>query len=102
MAVDQLKDFLENGNIQNSVNFPEVHLPRTTEKRITISNKNIQAMIGKITTEIGNLDLNIADMTNVSRGDIAYNIIDIENEVDEESLKKLRKIEDVISVRLLN
>ena len=102
MAVDQLKDFLENGNIQNSVNFPQVYLPRTTEKRITISNKNIPAMIGKIATEIGNLDLNIADMTNVSRGDIAYNIIDIENEVDEESLKKLRKIEDVISVRLLN
>ena len=102
MAVDQLKDFLENGNIQNSVNFPQVYLPRTTEKRITISNKNIPAMIGKIATEIGNLDLNIADMTNVSRGNIAYNIIDIENEVDEESLKKLRKIEDVISVRLLN
>ena len=102
MAVDQLKDFLVNGNIKNSVNFPNVSLPRSTEKRITITNKNVPAMIGKIATKIGNLGLNIADMSNVSREDIAYNIIDIENQIDEKSLNKLREIEDVINVRLLN
>ena len=102
MAVDQLKDFLVNGNIKNSVNFPNVSLPRSTEKRITITNKNVPAMIGKIATKIGNLGLNIADMSNVSRGDIAYNIIDIEDQIDEKSLNKLREIEDVINVRLLN
>ena len=102
MAVDQLKDFLVNGNIKNSVNFPNVSLPRSTEKRITITNKNVPAMIGKIATKIGNLGLNIADMSNVSRGDIAYNIIDIEDQIDEKSLNKLREIEDIINVRLLN
>ena len=102
MAVDQLKDFLVNGNIKNSVNFPNVSLPRSTEKRITITNKNVPAMIGKIATKIGNIGLNIADMSNVSRGEIAYNIIDIEDQIDEKSLNKLREIEDVINVRLLN
>ena len=101
MAVNQMVDFLENGNIKNSVNFPNVQLNRTTPSRITITNKNVPAMIGQIATSLGELDLNIAEMTNVSRGDIAYNIIDIENTVQEEAINTLSSIENIINVRLL-
>ncbi len=102
MAVNQIKEFLQTGNIKNSVNFPDVHLMRTTEYRISITNRNVPAMIGQITTALGELNLNIAEMTNVSKGEIAYNLIDIENRVDEESLNSLRKIENVINVRLIS
>ena len=101
MAVNQVVDFLETGNIRNSVNFPNVQLKRTTQFRISIINKNVPAMIGQIATALGELNLNIAEMTNVSRGDIAYNLIDIENEVNEESISKLKEIENVINVRLI-
>ena len=102
MAVNQIKEFLQTGNIKNSVNFPDVHLMRTTQYRISITNRNVPAMIGQITTALGGLNLNIAEMTNVSKGEIAYNLIDIENRVDEESLNSLRKIENVINVRLIS
>ena len=102
MAVNQMKEFLQTGNIKNSVNFPDVHLMRTTDYRISITNRNVPAMIGQITTALGELNLNIAEMTNVSKGEIAYNLIDIENRVDEESLNSLRKIENVINVRLIS
>ena len=101
MAVEQITDFLQTGNINNSVNFPNVNLPRSTKYRIAITNKNVPAMIGQIATSLGELGLNIADMTNVSRGDVAYNLIDIENEVKEEALTKLSLIENVINVRLI-
>ena len=101
MAVNQMVDFLENGNIKNSVNFPNVQLNRTTPSRITITNKNVPAMIGKIATSLGKLGLNIAEMTNVSRGDIAYNIIDIENTVQEGAINTLSSIENIVNVRLL-
>tara|TARA_B110000014_G_scaffold261110_1_gene252196 strand:- start:2551 stop:3738 length:1188 start_codon:yes stop_codon:yes gene_type:complete len=101
MAVSQLIDFLETGNIQNSVNFPNVQLARSTMNRIAVTNKNVPAMIGQIATSIGELDLNIADMTNVSRGNIAYNLIDIENEVNEEAIVELMKIKNILNVRLI-
>ena len=101
MAVNQLVDFLETGNIKNSVNFPDVQLPRSTVNRIAVTNKNVPAMIGQIATTLGELGLNIAEMTNVSRGNVAYNLIDIENEVDANSIAKLNEIEDVIDVRLI-
>ena len=101
MAVNQIKEFLQTGNIKNSVNFPDVHLMRTTDYRISITNKNVPAMIGQITTALGDLDLNIAEMTNVSKGEIAYNLIDVENPVDEISISSLREIENVINVRLI-
>ena len=102
MAVNQITDFLETGNIRNSVNFPNVHLKRTTEHRISIINKNVPAMIGQIATALGELDLNIAEMTNVSKGEIAYNLIDIENSVSENSIATLTEIENVINVRLIS
>ena len=101
MAVQQLVDFLQTGNINNSVNFPNINLPRSTKSRIAITNKNVPAMIGQIATTLGELELNIADMTNVSRGDLAYNLIDIENSVNKSALDKLSSIENIINVRLI-
>ncbi len=101
MAVNQITEFLQTGNIKNSVNFPDVHLKRTTDFRISITNKNVPAMIGQIATALGDLNLNIAEMTNVSKGDIAYNLIDIENAVDDDSISRLKEIENVINVRLI-
>ena len=101
MAVQQLADFLQNGNINNSVNFPNVYLPRSTKSRIAITNKNVPAMIGQIATTLGELELNIADMTNVSRGGLAYNLIDIENSINKIALDKLSSIENIINVRLI-
>jgi len=101
MAVEQIVEFLQTGNIRNSVNFPGVNLPRSTKYRIAITNKNVPTMIGKITTSLGDLGLNIADMTNVSRGEVAYNLIDVENKVDNEPLEKLASIKGVVNVRLI-
>ena len=102
MAVNQIVDFLETGNIKNSVNFPDVQLARTTINRIAITNKNVPTMIGQIATALGELNLNIADMTNVSKGEIAYNLIDIENKINDRAIKELEKIENILNVRLIN
>jgi len=102
MAVEQIKDFLENGNIKNSVNFPRCELPRTTNTpRITIANKNIPNMIGEITGVLAKNNINIIDMINKSRGDIAYNIIDVENSLPQEAIESLNGIEGVIKVRVI-
>ena len=101
MAVDQITEFLQSGNITNSVNFPNVHLDMSTDYRIAITNKNVPTMIGKIASRLGKLGLNISDMTNVSKGDIAYNLIDVENKVDAEAIQQLSSIQDIINVRLI-
>jgi D-3-phosphoglycerate dehydrogenase len=99
MAAEQLDEFLNNGNIKNSVNFPELIEPRPSEFRITLSNKNHPGMIGKITTVLADNKLNILDMVNKSRGDIAYNVIDLETKPPEKVLHELSNLDDVISVR---
>lgn len=99
MAAEQLDDFLNNGNIKNSVNFPELIEPRPSEFRITLSNKNHPGMIGKITTVLAENKLNIIDMVNKSRGEIAYNVIDLETKPPEKVLVELSALDDVISVR---
>ncbi len=101
MAVEQLKDFLEYGNIKNSVNFPECIMPPSGQKRIIIANKNIPNMIGQITPVLAEKKINIAEMLNKSKGDYAYNIIDIDNNVSDELVGKLRKIEGVVMVRVI-
>lgn len=101
MAVDQVRDFLENGNIKNSVNFPNTGMPRNGGNRLIISNKNIPRMVGNITTVLADENINIADMLNKNRGDIAYNIIDIDGDLTDGQLQKLRDIEGIIMVRLL-
>ncbi|MDC2965415.1 phosphoglycerate dehydrogenase [Gammaproteobacteria bacterium] len=99
MAAEQLDDFLNNGNIKNSVNFPELIEPRPSKFRITLSNKNHPGMIGKITTVLADNKLNIIDMVNKSRGDIAYNVIDLETKPPKKVLVELSALDDVISVR---
>ena len=102
MAVTQLMDFLENGNIKNSVNFPIADLPRTDGPRLVIINKNIPAMVGQITGLLADLNINISDLLNQHRGDIAYNIIDLDDRIQESQVQKLRDIEGVMRVRYLN
>ena len=101
MAAMQLMDFLENGNIKNSVNFPECSLERSDKARLTISNKNEPGMIEKITRMLADNKLNIADMINKSKGNIAYNIIDVEGDISEGLINKIKSIEGIIAVRVL-
>ncbi len=101
MVARQLGDYLENGNIVNSVNFPSLSLERNSGVRLAISNRNIPNMLGSITSILADNDLNVIDLLNKSRGDIAYNLIDVENSPSEAVLNALREIEGVIAVRLL-
>jgi D-3-phosphoglycerate dehydrogenase len=101
MAAMQLMDFLENGNIKNSVNFPESFLDRSGYQRLTVSNQNSPGMIEKITHLLAESKLNIADMLNKSKGNIAYNIIDVDGTITEDLTKKIGSIEGVIAIRIL-
>ncbi len=102
MAVEQVKDFLENGNIKNSVNFPNAILPRTVgEKRIVIANKNVPNMIGEISSLLAENSINICDLLNKSRNELAYNIIDVDGEISDATIEKLQNIEGIISVRVI-
>ena len=101
MAANQLKAFLEHGNIRNSVNFPAIELERTTDYRITIANRNEPGMLSHILTLIGDDGLNVADLLNKSVGDIAYNIIDLDQIPQSALLDKIRGLEGVINLRLI-
>ena len=102
MAVEQVKDFLQQGNIKNSVNFPNCQLPMIVgEKRILIANKNIPHMISDITSLLADNNINICDMLNKSKGDLAYNIIDIEGELNDNIISKLHEIDGIIMVRVI-
>ena len=99
MAADEIKDFLENGNIVNSVNFPNCTLPNDKTGRVTIIHKNIPKQIAKY-TEVLN-EVNISDMVDKSKGEYAYSIINTDHKVTDEMIKKLAAIDSVISVRLI-
>lgn len=101
MAVKQLIDYLENGNIINSVNFPTCQMPRNGEVRIVIANKNIPNMVGQITAILAEQNINISNMLNRHRDNVAYNIIDIDGDITDEQLQKLGRINGVIMVREL-
>lgn len=102
MAVDQLRTFLETGNIRNAVNFPAVELPYTGKRRITIAHHNIPNMVGQIASVLAQESINIANMINGSKEAIAYTIIDIDNHADETiSLDRLNQIPGVLKTRLL-
>ena len=101
MAVEQVRDFLESGNVKNSVNFPTCALPVMGRHRIVVANANVPNMVGQITTVLAGDKINIADMMNKSAGELAYNIIDIDGDVAEAQVEKLRKIEGVITARLI-
>jgi len=101
MAANQLRDYLENGNIKNSVNFPECVLPPSGSTRITIANKNVPKMIGQFTSILAQEDINIAELLNKSKGDYAYNIIDIDGQAGDSLIEKLRNVDGVIMVRVI-
>ena len=101
MAADQLKDYLENGNIKNSVNFPELIEERQSDFRLTLSNKNVAGMIGQITTILAENSINIVEMINKSRDEIAYNVIDLESEPSKKVIADLKALENVINVRAI-
>jgi D-3-phosphoglycerate dehydrogenase len=100
MVADQLRDFLEHGNIRNSVNFPEAVLPRMAgASRIAVANANVPNMVGQISTLLAGAGLNIAELLNKSRGEYAYTLIDAEGRVDDALLARLRGIDGVLAVR---
>ena len=101
MAVDQLRDFLERGNIRNSVNFPNLSLEKSEGFRIAIINQNVPRMLGQILSILADKDINVIDMLNKSRNDIAYNLIDVESRPSDETLEEIRAIEHVIKVWLV-
>ncbi len=101
MAVQQTRDFLEKGCIKNSVNFPDCQMEIMGKKRIVITNKNIPRMVGQITAILASEGINIADMLNRSRESNAYNIIDIDSELSEESIEKIKSIKGVTMVRVI-
>jgi D-3-phosphoglycerate dehydrogenase len=101
MVADTLRDFLENGNVRNSVNFPESVLPRIGEHRIAISNANVPNMVGQISTSLAAAGLNIADLLNKSRGEIAYTLIDTDGLIPPEVLQSIRAIPGVLAARLV-
>lgn len=102
MAVKEMKDYLENGNIRNSVNFPNCDMGVCSQVgRVAIMHKNISGVISKFTSVLGDEGINITDMTNKSKGDIAYTMIDVESSVSEDIAAKLNDIEGVIRVRIV-
>lgn len=101
MAVNQLREFLEHGNLKNSVNFPDCDLGKPVKNRIIIANRNIPNMVGQITTILAAEKINIADMLNRHKGDYAYNIIDVDSEVTIGLIEKLKSIEGVIMARMI-
>ncbi len=99
MIADQLKDFLENGNIRNSVNFPAVRLPRGGKSRVAITHGNMPDMIAKISSAVGDAGFNIHHMRNESRDDLAYTLMDIECEIGDDLIEKFSAIEGVLKAR---
>jgi len=101
MVAEQIKDYLENGNIINSVNFPEVNLPKVTDFRLSVVNANMPDMVAKISHILGENDVNIHHMVNESRGDVAYTLLDVNKALDDSVVEKINQIDGVLAVRAL-
>ena len=101
MASKQLKDYIENGNIVNSVNYPSCSMPRTTPARLVILHKNITNILAQITGAVGNEGININNLTNQSRGDYAVTILDIEKHVSDEAISHISNVDGIIKVRAI-
>lgn len=101
MVASQVADFLENGNILNSVNFPNVEMARESAYRVALANANVPNMVGAITSTLAEAGLNIHNMVNKSRGDMAYTLVDVDSPVMEAVLQKLAAIDGVLNVRYL-
>lgn len=101
MAVAEIRDFLENGNITHSVNMPDVAVPRTGRTRITIIHKNVPNVISKITTTVADENINIDNMVNKSRGEYAYTMLDTDADVSEEAIAAITQLEETVKVRVI-
>ena len=101
MAVKEIKEYLEQGNIINSVNYPECSMVWNTPSRLAIAHKNAPAILGKITAIIAEQGINIQDMTNRSRGDYAYTLIDTDTSISEKDIQRIESVENIIKVRVL-
>jgi D-3-phosphoglycerate dehydrogenase len=101
MAANQLMDFLEDGNIRNSVNYPQIKMARNGGTRITFSNRNVPKVLGSVLSILADSELNVVDMVNKSRNDIAYNIIDIDGDFDASLKAKIAAVDGVVHVRII-
>jgi D-3-phosphoglycerate dehydrogenase len=101
MAVEQVVDYLQNGNILNAVNFPNISMPRGSHHRLAIANANVPNMLGQISTALAGAGLNINNMVNKSRGGLAFTLVDVETEVSPAVIGQLTAIQGVLRVRYL-
>jgi D-3-phosphoglycerate dehydrogenase len=101
MVVDNVREFLENGNVTRSVNFPETVLQRTRPNRVAIPHRNVPNMVAQILTCLAEEDINIADMLNHSRDELSYTIVDLDAPPSPETLARIRSIDGILSVRVL-
>ena len=99
MVVDQVREFLEHGTIVNAVNFPDVEMPRESPYRVAIANSNVPNMLGQISTTMARAALNIHNMVNKSRGEVAYTLVDVDSPIDAGVIGSIGAIEGVLSVR---
>lgn len=101
MVADQIKDYLENGNVTNSVNFPELKLARVSDYRLTVVNSNVPDMVGQISHILGENSINIQHMVNESRNDLAYTVMDMDKEITSSVIDKISQISGVLAVRAI-
>jgi len=101
MVAEQVKDYLETGNITNSVNFPNVSMPRSTNHRLIVCNANVPNMVGQISTFLADAELNINDMINQSRGDLAYTIVDVDTEIPRAVVETIRDLDGIMIARVI-
>jgi D-3-phosphoglycerate dehydrogenase / 2-oxoglutarate reductase len=101
MVADQLREYLEHGNIANAVNFPNVSMERESRFRLAIANANVPNMLGQISTAMAQAGLNIHNMVNKSRGDMAYTLVDVDSPASDRVMAVLKAIEGVLAVRYL-
>jgi D-3-phosphoglycerate dehydrogenase len=101
MVVEQLRDFLENGETRNAVNFPNVEMTRESAHRIAIANANVPNMLGQMSTAMAKAGLNIHNMVNKSRGEMAYTLVDVDSPVADTVVAALAAIDGVLSVRAI-
>ena len=101
MVAEQVRDFLENGNIRNAVNFPDVAVPRESAHRLIVANANVPNMLGQISETLGDAKLNIHDMVNRSRGELAYTIVDLDAAVPDAVRQKIAAIPGVLMTRIV-
>jgi D-3-phosphoglycerate dehydrogenase len=102
MVADQVRDFLEHGNVRNAVNFPEVVVPRRTEHRLICANANVPNMLGQISDALGRAGLNIHDMVNSSKGDLAYTVVDLDAPIPPAVVDQIRELNGVMMARVID